>query len=98
MKLANKQNTEVGKTPNGFLVTYYGHRIFLWDMVNACITFDTCGYDTASTIRHMNEALKLYGFEGRVYKAKGVVYYNRYSVMDKHDSLPFVGGRLEVSL
>jgi hypothetical protein len=98
MKLANKANTEIGKTPNGFLVTYYGHTIFTWDMSNASITFDTCGYDTVSTLRHMNEALKFFGFEGRVYKSKGRVYYNKYSVLDRYDSLLFVGGRLEVTL
>ena len=64
-----KNNTTIKETDEFIEVRLHGHLIVIYNKLYKEITLDTCGWNTPTTMRRMNECLKEFGFWQRVSKS-----------------------------
>lgn len=67
--LVCKNNTEIKETDEFIEVRLHGHLIVIYNELSESIKLNTCGWNTPTTIRRMNECLKELGFWQRVRKS-----------------------------
>jgi hypothetical protein len=95
VRLKDKGHTFVNDTCNGIVLILHNTNIVIFN--NDRILLNTGGFETALTIRRMNQASEEFGLGYHVFRRVGTLYCNYHPVPNKFSKTQqFTDGKLEL--